>query len=182
MAVDPHTAQDAIWAASDTLHIVAQATGNPHLRAAADTYDRAARAPYGRIPRPTSAGTGLRTAARLLAMTGVFGDQSTQMVTILVADLIALVDTIGRLHQDRHRHAQADAARTTCAHLHRVGGGPGNSTPWLSSLDQALSPVDLALAGFPVPWSATPADKSSRVPEPVRPQRKTGSSRRPGAP
>ncbi|MEO3829353.1 hypothetical protein [Actinomadura sp. B10D3] len=67
LATNPFAAQDACWAASDTLHAAAEATGNRHLRRAADTYDRAARAPYGRIPQPTPAGNALRTAARPIA-------------------------------------------------------------------------------------------------------------------
>ena len=50
-ASNPAAAADAAWAASDTLHVAAAALDSPALRQAADTYDRAARAPYGRIPR-----------------------------------------------------------------------------------------------------------------------------------
>ena len=39
---------DAAWAAADTLHAAAAALGSRVLRQAADSYDRAARAPYGR--------------------------------------------------------------------------------------------------------------------------------------
>ena len=49
-AGDPGDGADAAWAAADTLHAAARATGSPGLRCAADRYDRAARAPYGRIP------------------------------------------------------------------------------------------------------------------------------------
>jgi hypothetical protein len=37
------------------------------VRQAADAYDRAARAPFGRIPRATQTGDNLRQAARLLS-------------------------------------------------------------------------------------------------------------------
>ena len=46
-ATDPGVA-DAAWAAADTLHAAAAALGSRVLRQAADSYDRAARAPYGR--------------------------------------------------------------------------------------------------------------------------------------
>ena len=49
---DPAAAADAAWAASDTLHVAAAALGSRILRQAADAYDRAARAPYARIPVP----------------------------------------------------------------------------------------------------------------------------------
>ncbi|RAY15011.1 hypothetical protein DPM19_09680 [Actinomadura craniellae] len=175
MAVDPHTARDAIWAASDTLHVAAHATGNRHLRAAADAYDRAARAPYGRIPAPTPAGTGLRTAARLLAMTGVFGDQGTQAVMLLTANLITLIDTIAQLHQAEHRHAQAAAAQAAGRHLHQAGSAQNRQVPWLTQPAHAPTPVDLAMTAFPVPWApaeSPPApDRSGRTkpPEPRRP-------------
>ena len=58
---------DAAWAASDTLHSAAAAVGSRVLRQAADSYARAARIPYARIPRPTPAGNNLRQAARLLS-------------------------------------------------------------------------------------------------------------------
>ena len=56
--MDPAVAADTAWATSDALHVAAAALGSRILRQAADAYDRAARAPYGRIPAPTPAGTG----------------------------------------------------------------------------------------------------------------------------
>ena len=66
-ATDPAAAADAAWAASDTLHAAAAVLGSRVIRQAADSYARAARVPYARIPRRTPAGTGLRQAARLLS-------------------------------------------------------------------------------------------------------------------
>ncbi len=60
-------AADAAWAAADTLHAAAAALGSRVLRQAADSYDRAARAPYGRIPAPGQPGNNLRRTARLLS-------------------------------------------------------------------------------------------------------------------
>src|ERR1019366_6918683 len=51
-AGDRAAAADAAWAAGDTLHVAAAALGSRVIRQAATAYDRAARAPYGRIPRP----------------------------------------------------------------------------------------------------------------------------------
>ena len=64
--VQPDSAADAAYAASDVLHVAA-ALGSRTLRRAADDCDRAARQPYGRIPSPTPAGNQLRHAARLIS-------------------------------------------------------------------------------------------------------------------
>ena len=72
-ATDPAAAADAAWAASDTLHAAAAVLGSRVIRQAADSYARAARVPYARIPRRTPAGTGLRQAARLLSRAALTG-------------------------------------------------------------------------------------------------------------
>ena len=64
---DPAAAADAAWAAADTLHVAARALRSPELRCAADAYDRAARAPHGRLPRRSRDGDQLRRTARLIA-------------------------------------------------------------------------------------------------------------------
>ena len=66
---DDPAAADAAWAAADTLHAAAAALGSRVLRQAADSYDRAARAPYGRVPPAVAPdGIGLRRSARLLSL------------------------------------------------------------------------------------------------------------------
>ena len=67
---DPTAAADTAWAAAATFHATARAIRDPALRRAADTFDRAARAAYGKIPHRTTEGDRLRAAARLLAMAG----------------------------------------------------------------------------------------------------------------
>lgn len=156
LATNPHAAQDACWAASDALHTAAQATGNHHLRRAADTYDRAARAPYGRIPRPTPAGNALRTAARLFALTGSVQNQQSQAtasVMVLVASLITLLDTIAELRQLQGREAQADAARKAAAQVR--GARPADPADTSQPTAQAAmsSQARLAMAAFPNPWA-----------------------------
>jgi len=74
-AVSPASAADAAWATADTLHAAAAALGSRVLRQAADSYDRAARTAYGRIPRPTPTGNSLRQTARLLARAATVGDE-----------------------------------------------------------------------------------------------------------
>ncbi|TMR29880.1 relaxase/mobilization nuclease domain-containing protein [Actinomadura geliboluensis] len=162
LATNPYEAEDACWAASDALHIAAKATGNPHLRRAADTYDRAARAPYGRIPRPSSAGNAVRTMARLLSLAGP-QTRTTASILGLVARLIALVETITQIRLLQQRQAQAEAARQTRYHLdHAAAGHHATVRP-----ENAVLPTQarLAMAGFPNPWAPmTPQTQADQVP------------------
>ena len=80
----PAAAADAAWAAADILHVVAATLGSRVLREAADSYDRAARAPFARIPGPTPAGNRLRRAARLLAASATVSGDSTLALVALV--------------------------------------------------------------------------------------------------
>src|SRR5258708_4225177 len=75
-----------------------QTVNTPHLPRAADPYDRAARPPYGHLPKKPPAGEGLRTAARLLALAGLIGDKPTVAILPLVTNLIALMETVAHLH------------------------------------------------------------------------------------
>lgn len=116
-STNPALAADAAWAASDTLHLAARILRNPHLRRAADTYDRAARMPYGRVPAPTPAGNALRTAARLMAMAGIITDHDTLTALLAITALIQLADAIARLRAAQRYPAQAEAARTATGQL-----------------------------------------------------------------
>ena len=120
LVLNPQAARDAAWAVSDVLHVAARTTGNPHLRRAARDYDRAARAPDGRIPKRTRAGSGLRTVARVMAMAGLLEDRTTVDLLILVASLVALVDTVSQLRAAEGRRAQAEAAVRSVGHLRRT--------------------------------------------------------------
>ncbi|GAA1579342.1 hypothetical protein GCM10009678_72540 [Actinomadura kijaniata] len=168
----PHLARDACWAAADTLRSAAHATGNRHLHQAADAYDRAARAPYGRIPTPTPAGNSLRITARLLALTRTSGSPALNLVTALAAALLTLVDAIGDLHRVHHHEPQAHAAMKAARHLADLTANP---QPWLAAQPPKPEPVALAMADFPVPW--TPAAPASRIgphrtPRPGPPERR----------
>jgi hypothetical protein len=116
-ATRPAEAADAAWAASDTLHAVAAAVGSRVLRRAADSYDRAARVSYGRIPRPTPAGDSLRRTARLLS-TGVGDDDRTTALVILMARLASLTEAVAELRLAQQHAAQAAGARRAAEHLH----------------------------------------------------------------
>ena len=98
--------------------MAARATRNPELRCAADAYDRAARAPHGRIPRRTTAGMRLRSAARLLALTIDGTGGSTAASVRMVAQLVALTDAVSELRKAQRRAAQAAAARKAAEQLH----------------------------------------------------------------
>ncbi|SNS66005.1 hypothetical protein [Actinomadura mexicana] len=175
LATNPHAAQDACWAASDALHAAAQSTGNHHLRRAADTYDRAARAPYGRLPRPTPAGNALRSTARLLALTGAM-DRTAVSAMLLISNLINLLDTIAELRRLQHRQAQADAARKATAQVRAAKPADRDNAPLQSAQAAMPSQARLAMAAFPNPWAPLPPTASSR-PAPTGPTAPTHPSR-----
>ena len=114
-AGDPGSGADAAWAAADALHAAARATGSRVLRSAADGYDRAARAPHRQVPRRSGEGEGLRTAARLLSMTG--GDGISEAGP-LARNLLSLIDAVADLRAAQAHAAQAAAARQTAEQLH----------------------------------------------------------------
>jgi hypothetical protein len=107
---DPDSGADAAWAAADTLHIAARILDSPDLHRAADSYDRAARASYGRIPAATPGGNQLRAAARLMAMTGQITGDTTLATIALIANLVALAIAVAELRNAQQRVTQAAAA------------------------------------------------------------------------
>jgi len=115
---DPGRAADAAWAAADTLRVAARALRNPALRCAADAYDRAARAPHGRIPPRSRDGQRLRAVARLMALAANVTDDTTLAMAALVANLVALAAAVAELRQAQQHAAQAAAARSAAGHLH----------------------------------------------------------------
>jgi hypothetical protein len=115
---DPAAAADAAWAAADALHVAAQILRSPQLRRAAGSYDRAARARYGQIPRATHDGNQLRTAARLMAMVGQITGDTTLVTVALIANLVALAVAVAELRVAQQHAAQAAAARAAASQLH----------------------------------------------------------------
>jgi hypothetical protein len=116
-AGDPGGAADAAWAAADALCMAARATGSPQLRRAAESFDRAARAPHGRTPEPTGAGRTLRDTARLLAIVGAPAGP-TLLSAVLAAGLVTLILAVAELRQAQQNAAQAQAAQAAAGHLH----------------------------------------------------------------
>jgi hypothetical protein len=154
---DPGRGADAAWAAADTLHAAAQATGNPVLRSAADGYDRAARAPNGRVPQRTGEGEWLRAAARLIAMAGSTSADATLLAGALVANLVALVEAAAELREAQAHAAQAAAARKAAEQMHAALAHSRGRTPHLGQhyarSSRSGGPVGRAQADFPVPLS-----------------------------
>ena len=182
---DPAAAADAAWAAADALHVAARALRNPHLRCAADSYDRAARAQYGRLPPRSHDGDQLRRTARLIALAGNLTGDATLTTIALVAQLVALAAAVAELREAQQLAAQAQAARAAAAHLQSA---VNHSRPRAAGFGRARSrgpaPATSAakLAGQdipagmrqpqPTPGSAEPA--RSRPPQQPRPGRRAG--------
>ena len=115
---DDPAAADAAWAAADTLHAAAAALGSRVLRQAADSFDRAARAPYGRVPPVVAPdGIGLRRSARLLSLAASAGDETVRAQMRLVLQLSRLARAVAELREAQRHAAQAAAARQAAEEL-----------------------------------------------------------------
>ena len=144
---NPAAAADAAWATSDTLHVAAAILGSRILRQAADTYDRAARPPYGRIPPPSPAGNRLRQAARLLsAFACLTGDHSMAPI-MLITRLAALAEPVAELRDAQQHAAQAAAARAAAERLHAAARPAPPAQP--RPAQRASTAAQLAGLSFP---------------------------------
>jgi hypothetical protein len=153
---DPGAAADAAWAAADTLHVAARALRSRELRCAADAYDRAARAPHGRLPRRSRDGDQLRRTARLIALAGNVTGDSTLTAIALVANLVALAAAVAELRQAQQHAAQSAAAHAAARHLHTAmvqarWHGPGSAQARTPRRGKASSVADIVRRDFPVP-------------------------------
>ena len=162
-APGPDDGADAAWATADTLHAAAAALGSRILRDAADAYDRAARAPYGRIPAPTLAGDSLRRAARLLSAFAFITADPSFRPLVLIMRLAALAEAVAGLRQSQQRAAQEASARSAAQ---RLRGASTRVTPADGSVATRTA-AGLADAGFPVMPGAVPG--SSPAPAPRAP-------------
>jgi hypothetical protein len=154
---DPAAAADAAWAAADVLHVAAKALRSPDLRRAADSYDRAARAGYGRIPHTTSTGRQLRAAARLMAMTGQLNDDTTLIAMALAANLAALAVAVAELRQAQQHTAQAAAARTAATRLYATCSAQPGRRQHQQRPRSTLTATGIARGDFPAPQHARSA-------------------------
>jgi len=165
----PGQAADIAWAAADVLRAAADATGSAELGRAAEVFGRAARAQWGRIPAPSPAGAGLRTAAYLLALPVQDGTRRRITRLALVAALAGLAGAVAELRQAQQRLAQAAAARRAAAGLAAAaaGTGPGPAP---------ARPAAAATAGPVLPRPGVPA----RPPRPAAAGRARARRRPPG--
>jgi hypothetical protein len=171
---DRAAAADAAWAAGDTLHVAAAALGSRVIRQAATAYDRAARAPYGRIPRPTPAGNNLRRAARLLSATALVSHDRALAQIALIARLAALADAVAELRQSQQHAAQAAAARHAAEQLHAAAEGTG--AQFFDYRERPTAATRMAAEAFPSPPRARrhpqSAPASRRTARPLTPSRR----------
>ena len=184
---DPAAAADAAWAAADALHVAADVLGSRTLRQAADSYDRAARCGYGRIPRPTLDGNRLRAAARLLAFAATTGDEDQAAVLMLVAKLAELAIAVAELREAQRHAAQASAARAAAERL-RVAtcagsawARPTNPRPTVRTHRRARTAADLAGLDFPggaKPPGAAPPGTPQQGPAEAPASRRVSQPRR----
>lgn len=172
---DPTAASDVAHATSRALSATARVVegraGGP-LTAAADAYDRAARDLYARTPPRTAAGDGLRSAARLLALTGRASKDETTQVLALVASLAALADAVADLRDAQERGHQAAAARAAAEQLRAVPPprrhDPAHA-PERAQLDAGQAVIHSSRTGpavhnLPAPSPATPAPRRKVLP------------------
>ena len=152
---DPAAAADAAWAAADTLHVAARTLRNPALRCAADAYDRAARAPHGRVPCRTRDGDQLRATARLVALLGKATGDHTLASAALIANLVTVAAAVAELRQAQQHAAQAAAARAAAAQLHAavMQVRPAASRPGQPRAPRRSGPsrADTTRGDFPIP-------------------------------
>ena len=153
---DPAAGADAAWAAADTLHVAARALRNRELRCAADAYDRAARAPHGRLPPRSRDGDQLRRTARLIALTGQVTGNSTLTAIALVANLVALAAAVAELRQAQRHAAQSAAAHAAARYLHTAMTHARPHPPCPAQAhaprrSRASNAADTARRDFPVP-------------------------------
>ncbi len=161
-AGDPGAAADAAWAAAATFEAAARAIRDPALRRAADTYDRAARAAYGKIPHRTTEGDRLRAAARLLSMVSAEEESAMPAALTLAASLVRLAKAVGELRQAQQHAAQAAAARKAAEGLYTALSRARAEVAALKPASQARQaqavpkPGDAARLDFPFPPGAGP--------------------------
>jgi hypothetical protein len=170
-------AQDAAWAAGDTLRAASAVLGNPALRRAADAFDRAASPPQARIPPPTHAGYHLRRAARLIGALAYINHDPGLMPLKLMLQLAALAETTAELHAVQHRAHQAAAARTAATHLRTAAHEKAVPTPWA---ERKRRETQRRLVSSSFPATANEGIRATQRTRPEQPSRP--SSTRPTQP
>jgi hypothetical protein len=184
-AGQPAAAADAAWAAADTLHVASSALGSRIIRRAAADYARAARVPYGRLPRSCQAGHGLRRAARLLSAAAYSSHDRDLSQIALVVRLAALAEAVADLRHNQGRAAQAAAARAAAQRLRSSAAlmkrqlHPGAArSPAAAGLNQVTPP----LAARPRKTARSAADRRRPLAAQPQPQHHDRRRRSAGPP
>ena len=124
----PDDAPEIAHAAADMLTALHSRTGIDSLRAAADLYDRAARAPQHQTGQSSASSRGLRRAAReLIRQRHPVSDGDLTALVALAIAVTALIREIARWQHDLHRNHQAAAGRQA-ADLVDAWAHPGATT------------------------------------------------------
>ena len=145
--------------------MAAAALGSRILRQAADAYDRAARAPYARIPAPSPAGNQLRRAARLITAFAYLTKDPSLTPIVLLARLAALAEAVAGLRQAQQHAAQAASALQAARQLRAAAATPAAQTA--TQRARAASPATLAGTAFPP--TSPPPRPDFPAPSPPRP-------------
>ncbi|HET9895161.1 MAG TPA: hypothetical protein VFQ44_09520 [Streptosporangiaceae bacterium] len=155
-------AADAAWAAADALRSAGAALGHPAIRRAANAYDRAARMPYGRVPRASRAGCELRRAARLMSA-AAFATHDRHLAQLaLMTRLAALTEAVAQLRLAQGHVAQAEAARAAAEMLH-AGTAASAAPPGQAPARRSATAV--SRAAFPAQPSSSGRRNAPLIPE-----------------
>jgi septal ring factor EnvC (AmiA/AmiB activator) len=115
---------------------------------------------FGATPTPTTSGRGLRHAGRLLSALKVAKPSETAQLRSLLAELLALTDTVARLRQTQQRAAQAAAARAAAEQLHAAAARyarPAATPTRQASRRQTPTRFPTAVPSYPPALPAQPA-------------------------
>jgi hypothetical protein len=185
-AIWEHAARTAADAAAQIRHLTASdpaaaadaagaALRSRVIRQAADSFDRAARSPYGRIPRPTPTGNRLRQTARLLSATAFAGNDPARAQLMLIIRLAGLIEAVADLRQAQRHAAQAAAAHRAAEHLHTARAtctSPASDRPTRTPTATELMRLDFPFPPGPLRPGINPPPRARRPSQPApRPAR-----------
>ncbi len=148
-ASTPHAAAHG---ASDVLanaaHLL-EGRSRGHVTRAAESLDRAAREPWGRVSASTPTSRALRRTAHSLSRLGRASVAEGQAAAELLDGLACLADAVAQLRQAQQRAAQADAARAAARHLRRAARTQRSTAPHRhSNVPIAVRPIVVSREGL----------------------------------
>lgn len=145
-------AQAAASAASDVLNGVSGLFRGAHgrrFRAAAHSYDRAARDLRRRIVPTTRTSRAVRGAASTVPRSGLVSNAGTRQLLELMFSLSALVQTLAKLREAQGRAAQAKAARQAAEQLVRLMASRATSADTCKLRRTAVEPTTALICSWP---------------------------------